>query len=84
MLESAILARVFFLDGLPPEERTGVLSTLTERVRAELTELTEVAATVDAQDLPPQLRETFRYRRATLDYGIRSSRLALAWLEEFD
>jgi len=80
--ETAMLARVFFLGDLDVHDRTRVIATLTGTATATLTELESVAAALDATDAPPEYADILRYRRATLDYGIRAHRNALDWLGE--
>ncbi|MBS3180402.1 MULTISPECIES: PadR family transcriptional regulator [unclassified Pseudoclavibacter] len=81
-LEQAMLARVFFLGHLPESgERMLVLATIRTRADAELERLDAIAATrPDAAELARVQMFPF----ATLDYGVRSTRLALEWLRELE
>lgn len=82
--ETTMLARVFLLGLLPAAARTETLDVLREAAVAELSQLTAVAAELDAQQIPAEYAELFRYQRATLAYGIRSNELAVAWLADLD
>lgn len=83
--ETSMLAKVFLL-GLLPEgaERDAALGVLRAGAEAALAELRAVAAGLDAASIPDEYAGIFRYQRATLDYGLRSHELALAWLSELD
>lgn len=81
--ETVMLAKVFFLGLLEAsEERRGVLESIRSRVEQDLAELVRVAGFVDAAEVPSGLADVAAYQRATLDYGIRSHRLALQWCDE--
>jgi DNA-binding PadR family transcriptional regulator len=83
--ETAMLAKVFLLGLLPRgEERDVALGALRSSAAAALEELRAVATGLDAAPIPGEYAEMFRYQRATLDYGLRSHELALAWLAELD
>lgn len=83
--ETAALARVFFLGLLTDhEDRSRVVQAVRTRVASDLAELESVAATVDAGEIPAEFADVFAFQRATLDYGIRSNRLALTWCDELD
>lgn len=83
--ETAMLAKVFLLGLLPDgEERDAAHAVLRGSVAAALEELRAVARALDAAPVPGEYAEVFRYQRATLDYGLRSHELALAWLDELD
>lgn len=81
--ETAALARVFFL-GLftDDDERHSVVAAVRARIASDLAELEAVAANVDAVEIPREHADVFTFQRATLDYGIRSNRLALEWCDE--
>lgn len=81
--ETTMLAKVFFL-GLVADvgERDRVVDTIRTRIAADLAELEGLAAGLDAADVPPEHADVFAFQRATLDYGIRSHRLAREWCEE--
>jgi DNA-binding PadR family transcriptional regulator len=81
--ETVMLARVFFVGLLDdPAERGAVLQAIRSRVSEDLAELDGVAATLDAMDVPEEFADVAAFQRATLDYGVRSHRLALAWCDE--
>lgn len=82
--ETTMLAKVFLLGLLPGEERATALAVLRGSATAALAELREVGSGLDAAPIPDEYAEIFRYQRATLDYGLRSHELALAWLDELD
>lgn len=82
LVDTVVLAKVFFLDGLEESERSEVLATLLERVDHDLARLRAVESTIDAEPVPEGLRDTYRYRGATLDFGIRSYELMQQWLLE--
>lgn len=78
-LETAMLARVFFLGRLDaPEDRLHVVDGIRARLRAEEERLGALAAAASAPSDDPVLRSQL----ATLDYGRRSLALALAWATE--
>ena len=79
--ETAMLAKVFLLGLLPAgAERDEALAVLRASAAAALAELLGVARSLDATPIPDEYGEIFRFQRATLDYGLRSHELALAWL----
>ncbi len=80
-VETAILARVFFLGLLDDADRAAVTALCRERVASDLAELRAAAVELDALDIPPEFVAAFRYQRATLDYGVRSNEVAAEWLE---
>ncbi len=83
--ETTMLAKVFLLGLLPAgEERDAALGVLRGSAAAALADLRAVAEGLDAAVIPAEYAELFRYQRATLDYGLRSHELALAWLAELD
>ncbi len=80
-VETAILARVFFLGMLDDTDRAAVTTLCRERVASDLAELRAAAVELDALEIPPEFAAAFRYQRATLDYGVRSNEVAAEWLE---
>lgn len=81
-LEQAMLARVFFLGRLDEQgERMQVLTSIRTRAEAELERLDAIAAT---RPTDTQLDQAQAYPFATLDYGVRSTRLALEWVRELE
>ncbi|WP_194411060.1 PadR family transcriptional regulator [Microbacterium cremeum] len=82
-VETAALARIFFLGLLSDDdEKRSVIDAVRARVSADLAELVGVAQSVDASEVPLEFADVFVFQRATLDYGIRSNRLALDWCDE--
>lgn len=81
--ETALLSRVYLLGLLPDDDdRREVLGTLRASVAAAVDDLESLARSLDSLEIPPEYAQIFRYQRATLDYGVRSHRLALNWLDE--
>ncbi|MDW4571356.1 PadR family transcriptional regulator [Microbacterium sp. M3] len=81
-VETTALARVFFLGLLPDADRPAAVASIRARIEADLAELEDVARSLDGAEIPAEFAEVFAFQRATLDYGIRSNRLALAWCDE--
>lgn len=79
-LEVAALSKLFFL-GLVDEDatRVDVLDDVVAAIRRELETIEGFSAEVDALDVPGEYRRVFRYRRATLDYGLMAHRAGLEW-----
>ncbi|MBO0979163.1 PadR family transcriptional regulator [Microbacterium sp. SD291] len=80
--EPTILARVYLLGHLPRGERAACLDAVRLRLAGDLAALRTLAEDVDSAQIPEAAAQGHRYRRATLDYGIRSHSLALDWLED--
>ena len=81
--ETAMLAKVYLLGLLDDgDERRRAVAVLKASVNEELSALRAVAADLDATEIPEEYAGVFRYQRATLDYGLRSHELALAWLDD--
>lgn len=77
-LEREMLARVFFLDRLGrADARLTALRGLRHRAEHELAALRALEARVAAPD-------GFTSQLATLDYGLRSTALAIDWLRELE
>ncbi|SFR69850.1 DNA-binding transcriptional regulator, PadR family [Agromyces sp. CF514] len=79
-LEVAALSKLYLL-GLvdDADARLAVLDDLVAAVEGEVAALEGFAVQIDALDVPPQYAQLFRYRRATLDYGLMSHRASLDW-----
>ena len=82
--EPTMLAKVNLLGSLPSGDRGECLRMLRERVAADADRLVSLAAELDEREVPDDLRELYGYRRATLDYGIRSQALMTQWLDELE
>lgn len=82
--ESLMLAKAYLLGRLPVVERSECLAVLRAKMVEDAEALTSLAADLDNIETAPRLREVYRYQRATLNYGIRSHALALAWLDELE
>ncbi|WP_413317700.1 PadR family transcriptional regulator [Agrococcus sp. 1P02AA] len=83
-LETAMLARVFFLGRLEaPEDRLRVIDGILMRLRAEDDRLASLAGTMPSAASPEALLDPLlRPQLATLEYGRRSLALALDWVSE--
>ena len=82
--EQLMLARIYLLGHLSPDERSACVAVIRARVAEDAERLQSLAEEVDAVEIPGTAAEAYRYRRATLDYGVRSHALGLAWLDEID
>jgi DNA-binding PadR family transcriptional regulator len=81
--ETALLAKVYLLGLLATDdERREVIAGLRTQVVAARDELAGLARHLDSLQVDDAYAPTFRYQRATLDYGLRSHDLALRWLDE--
>lgn len=83
-VEREALARLYFLGLLPAAERSGVAAHLREAIARELAVLEALAQEIATVTVPEELADVARYQRATLEYGLASTRQALAWFEELD
>ncbi|WP_136709241.1 PadR family transcriptional regulator [Agromyces sp. H66] len=79
-LEVAALSKLFHL-GLVDDDatRADVLDDIVAAIGRELEALERFSAEIDALDVPGEYRRVFRYRRATLDYGLMAHRAGLEW-----
>lgn len=82
--EPVMLARIHLLGHLPPAERPLCVEVIRTRISEDQSRLAALAEELDATDVPEAVRELYRFRRATLDYGLRSHGLALSWLDDLD
>ena len=82
--EPTMLAKVYLLGRLPAGDRSACVATLRARISADADRLSSLAAELDAADVPDDAQEVYRYRRATLDYGLRAHALAGQWLDEVE
>lgn len=82
--EQSALAKVYLLGSMALEDRADVIRTLNERAARDLERLTALRTQLDASLVPDELRDIARFRRATLDYGIRSHELMSQWLSEVE
>jgi DNA-binding PadR family transcriptional regulator len=80
--ETAMLSRLFFLGLLEEDERAPVLARITARLEADLARLEALDVRLDSTDVPEGYRDVAAYQRATLDYGVRSTRFALDWFRD--
>lgn len=80
--EPTVLAKVYLLGQLPVAERRSCVATVRTRIADDAAALDRLADELDATEVPGELREIYRFQRATLDYGRRSHALTLAWLDE--
>lgn len=82
--EPMMLARIYLLGQLSAAERGACIDLIRARVSADAESLRSLADELDAVDVPDQVAVAYRYRRATLDYGLRTHSLALTWLDELE
>lgn len=82
--EQVALAKVYLLGSLPPENRGESIDLLRHRAAADLDRLARLRAEIDVTRVPEELKETVRFRLATLDYGIRAHELMVRWLSELE
>lgn len=82
--ESTMLARVYRLGYLPQQERGDFLAALRTRVEEDASQLGALASHLEEVQVPRDSRDLSACQRATLDYGLRSHRLALEWLDELE
>jgi DNA-binding PadR family transcriptional regulator len=73
-VETAALAKLYFLGLMPSPDRTTALEGILARISADEAELERTASELDAMRLPPEYAEIFRYQRHTLEYGIEAHR----------
>ncbi|GAA1964745.1 PadR family transcriptional regulator [Agromyces allii] len=79
-LEVAALSKLYHLGLVDDDEvRQAVLDDLVAAITHERDALEGFAGQIDALDVPDEYARLFRYRRATLDYGIVSHRASLDW-----
>lgn len=82
--EQLMLARVYLLGSLPSAAREDAVAVIRARLAEDHARLSALADELDATDVPTAVAEVYRYRRATLEYGLRSHRLALGWLDDVE
>ena len=82
--EQSGLAKVYLLGSMPPEDRPGVIALLRLRIAADLERLAALQTEIDATPAPAPLQDVARFRRATLDYGVRAHELMTRWLDELE
>lgn len=82
--EQVGLAKVYLLGNMPADDRAAVVALLRRRTAADLERLTALRAEIDATPIPEPFRDIAQFRRATLDYGIRSQKLMARWLGELE
>lgn len=78
-VETAALSRLFFLGLLDAGDRAAVLRRITTRLESDLAELTALGEHLDSLEVPEHLQEVALHQRATLDYGLASTRFSLDW-----
>ena len=83
--ETDVLAKVFLLGRLTnPVDRRQAIEVMGLRIRADLQGLRDLASSLDSAAVPGAHEVEFLFQRATLEYGIRSTELALDWLREVE
>lgn len=83
-VDQMMLSKIFLLGHLPPSERSECIALIRMRVGEEANALGELADRLDDEAVPIELREIYRYQRATLNHGIGRSSLTLEWLDELE
>ncbi|MEV4217394.1 helix-turn-helix transcriptional regulator [Nonomuraea sp. NPDC049725] len=81
-LETAALARLYFLGLVEQSERLPVMRRITARIEAELATLTDLDERLDALNVPDEHRDLVTHQRAALSYGIASGRFMLDWFRD--
>lgn len=82
--EQVGLTKVYLLGSMPPEDRAAVVALLRRRTTADLERLTTLQVELDAAPIPEQFLDVARFRRATLEYGVRAHELMARWLDELE
>lgn len=82
--EPVILARIYLLGHLAEAERAACIAVIRSRLVEDEQRLRALANELDAVTISDEVADHYRYRRATLDYGLRSHDLALAWLADVE
>lgn len=80
-LETAVLARAYFLGLLESDERQVVTAHIEERIRWDLGRLERLRAQLATVEVPEGFEDIATYQLATLQYGLASCRTALAWAQ---
>jgi DNA-binding PadR family transcriptional regulator len=81
-LETAALARLYFLGLLDPVDRVPVLRRIAARIETDLAALSALDERLDTLDVPEEHRDLATHQRAALDYGIASHRFMLDWFRD--
>ncbi|TDD17373.1 PadR family transcriptional regulator [Nonomuraea diastatica] len=81
-LETAALARLYFLGLLEHSERVPVLHRIMARIETELATLTDLDERLDTVSIPEEHRDIATHQRAALSYGIASGRFMLDWFRD--
>lgn len=82
--EPLMLAKVFLLGKVAPQERAACVALLRERISADIDRLRTLAEDLHETEADHPDREVHTYQRLTLEYGIQSHDLALRWLNEVE
>ncbi|MDO5076300.1 PadR family transcriptional regulator [Corynebacterium sp.] len=80
--EPAILARLFFLGFLPPEQREEVLDNIEDALQRGCDHLVDIEQQVAQTEIPKHLADVATYQRATLAYGLAAHQFGLNWFRE--
>lgn len=81
--ETAALARFYFLGLLEPADRGPALEKVLTRVESDLARLQALDEQLDSMEIPPEYHDVAVHQRATLDYGLASSRFLLDWFRRY-
>jgi len=79
--EVTMLAKVYFLGLLTPDQRVTVVRDLRDRVDTELAGLRELSTSLADLELPEQWAQIAHFQIRTLDYGILAHEAAIRWID---
>ncbi len=82
-IEVTALSKLYLLGLVDDDERAAVLDELVSAIERETMALEEFEAQVDSLEVPEEYAQVYRYRRATLDYGLMAHRTGLEWFRRF-
>lgn len=81
-LDTEALPRIYFLGFLEPADRPLVLDRIQARIVADIGALEALTEMTNAQPIPEELADVARFGQSIIDYGLRSHRVALEWIDE--
>jgi len=82
-VEVVALSKLYSLGLLAdPAERRAVLERVAQRIRSDEAQLQRLATQLDSTEVPAEFEQIVRYRRLTLDYGLRSFDTANAFFDQ--
>ncbi|MDJ1371826.1 PadR family transcriptional regulator [Gulosibacter molinativorax] len=80
--EVGALSRSYFLGLLDPSDRPTVARNIERRIREDHDNLAKAEVEISALEVPEQYADVAKYQMATLQYGLATTRTALAWVEQ--